>query len=68
MVLVDLFLGGATSTTATLDFALLLMLAFPDVQEKVFQETLQVVGPDRLPTTADRIRSSAFLLFFENAR
>lgn len=56
MVLVDLFLGGASSTSATLNFAFLFMLVYPDVQEKVFQEIHNLMGSDRMPTTADRLR------------
>lgn len=56
MVLVDLFLGGASSTSTTLNFAFLLMLVHPDVQEKVYDEINSVVGSDRTPTIADRLR------------
>ncbi|XP_072038342.1 cytochrome P450 2U1-like [Amphiura filiformis] len=53
-VLSDLFLGSTETTVNTLKFALLYMVMNPDVQEKVHQESMRVVGPSRLPCLEDR--------------
>merc|ERR1712012_1336092 len=48
--LFDLFLAGSETTSTTLSWAILYMIRYPGVQEKV----QQVVGTDRLPSLADR--------------
>ncbi|NXG44552.1 CP2J6 protein, partial [Psilopogon haemacephalus] len=44
----DLFLGGAETTATTLRWALLYMVAYPDVQEKVQKELDAVLSPSHL--------------------
>ncbi|XP_072017650.1 cytochrome P450 2C11-like [Amphiura filiformis] len=53
-VLSDLFSAAADTTSNTLRFAILYMMVNPDVQEKVHQELMQIVGPSRLPKLEDR--------------
>jgi cytochrome P450 len=50
---VDLFLAGAETTSSTLQWAMLYMIAFPEIQKKVQQEIDSAIGL-RLPTLDDR--------------
>ncbi|KAI4892532.1 hypothetical protein NFI96_024702 [Prochilodus magdalenae] len=52
--MVDLFEGGTETTTNTLRWALLYMLKYPQMQEKVQEEIDRVIGRSRLPTMADK--------------
>lgn len=45
--IVNLFIGGTETTSTTLRWALVFMIENPDVQEKVFNEIISVVGPNR---------------------
>ncbi|KAA0708663.1 Cytochrome P450 2J2 [Triplophysa tibetana] len=51
--MVDLFEGGTETTTNTLRWALLYLIKYSDVQEKIHAEIEQVIG-SRLPTAADK--------------
>ncbi|XP_072047385.1 cytochrome P450 2U1-like [Amphiura filiformis] len=55
-VLRDMFGASIESTSNTIMFALLYLVANPDVQEKVHDELMTVVGPSRLPCIEDRDR------------
>ena len=50
----DLFLGGTQTTTTTLRWALLYLIAFPSVQENIQQELDNVCGRNRLPLLSDK--------------
>ncbi|XP_053400359.1 steroid 17-alpha-hydroxylase/17,20 lyase-like isoform X2 [Mercenaria mercenaria] len=50
----DIFFAGIDTSRFTLRFALLHMVAFPDIQEKVQEEIDNAVGRDRLPGVGDR--------------
>ncbi|NWU69209.1 CP2J6 protein, partial [Pterocles burchelli] len=50
----DLFLAGSETTATTLRWALLYMLAYPDVQEKVQKELDAVLSPSHLICYEDR--------------
>ncbi|XP_053345239.1 cytochrome P450 2J2-like [Clarias gariepinus] len=52
--IVDLFEGGTETTTNTLCWALLFMINYPLIQEKVQEEIESVIGQIRLPTMADK--------------
>uniref|UniRef100_A0A667FQH0 Cytochrome P450 family 2 subfamily D member 6 n=1 Tax=Lynx canadensis TaxID=61383 RepID=A0A667FQH0_LYNCA len=56
MVTADLFLAGMVSTSATLTWALLLMILHPDVQRRVQREIDEVLGPVQRPAMADQTR------------
>ncbi|XP_045319777.1 cytochrome P450 2D15 isoform X2 [Leopardus geoffroyi] len=56
MVTADLFLAGMISTSATLAWALLLMILHPDVQRRVQQEIDEVLGPVQRPAMVDQTR------------
>ncbi|XP_013797251.2 cytochrome P450 2J6-like [Apteryx mantelli] len=50
----DLFLAGSETTATTLRWALLYMVAYPDIQEKVQKELDAVLGPSHLICYEDR--------------
>ncbi|GMT23017.1 hypothetical protein PFISCL1PPCAC_14314, partial [Pristionchus fissidentatus] len=50
----DFFLAGQETTTTTLRWAMLLLAANPDKQDKLREEVLRVVGRSRLPSMADK--------------
>ncbi|KIJ20113.1 hypothetical protein PAXINDRAFT_166256 [Paxillus involutus ATCC 200175] len=50
----SLYSGGADTTVSSIYSLFLALTLFPDVQKKVQAEIDAVVGPDRLPTFADR--------------
>jgi len=52
----DLLLPTSTAMSTTLNFALVFLLNYPEVQTKMQQELDKVVGRDRLPTLDDRAR------------
>ncbi|XP_041528203.1 cytochrome P450 2D20-like [Microtus oregoni] len=55
-VVSDLFIAGMVTTSATLSWALLLMILHPDVQGRVQQEIYEVIGQARHPEMADQAR------------
>ncbi|XP_064189689.1 cytochrome P450 2J2-like [Anguilla rostrata] len=54
MCALDLFLAGTETTSTTLRWALLYMMKYPDIHEKVQAEIDRVIGQSRQPTMADR--------------
>ena len=50
----DFFLAGTETTSTTLRWALLYMMKYADVQERVQEEIDAVVGRDRLPQISDK--------------
>ncbi|XP_006174748.1 cytochrome P450 2D14 [Camelus ferus] len=54
IVVFDLFSAGMVTTSATLAWALLLMILHPDVQRRVQQEIDEVIGPARRPEMGDQ--------------
>nr|XP_051690058.1 cytochrome P450 2D17 isoform X3 [Oryctolagus cuniculus] len=56
LVVADLFTAGMVTTSATLVWALLLMILHPEVQRRVQQEIDEVIGPARRPEMGDQAR------------
>ena len=52
----DLMFAATTTVSTTLNFALVFLLKYPEVQKKMQHELDKVVGRDRLPTLDDRAR------------
>ncbi len=50
----QLFVAGSGSTVSVLRWAILYMMAYPEVQTKVQQEIDAAVGRDRLPNLSDK--------------
>ncbi|KAJ7305964.1 hypothetical protein JRQ81_010330 [Phrynocephalus forsythii] len=52
--LFDLVIAGTETTAVTIQWAIVLMMKYPEIQRKVQEEIHRVLGPDRLPTYEDR--------------
>uniref|UniRef100_A0A8B9E2T1 Cytochrome P450 family 2 subfamily W member 1 n=1 Tax=Anser cygnoides TaxID=8845 RepID=A0A8B9E2T1_ANSCY len=50
----DLLMAGTETTSTTLQWAVLLMMKYPEIQKKVHAEIERVLGPGCLPTFEDR--------------
>ncbi|KAM9442211.1 cytochrome P450 2M1-like [Salvelinus alpinus] len=50
----DLFAAGTETQSSTLSHACLMMIKYPDIQEKVQKEIDEVIGSNRVPTVDDR--------------
>ena len=63
--LFSLFNAGAESTTNTIVFAVLYMINFPDIQDRLYQEIKDFVGMNRTPDISDKSKLkflSAFIM------
>ncbi|GMT23070.1 hypothetical protein PFISCL1PPCAC_14367, partial [Pristionchus fissidentatus] len=52
----DFFIAGQETTTTTLRWAMLFFASNQQVQDKLREEILSVIGTDRLPTMADQVQ------------
>ncbi|XP_062443834.1 cytochrome P450 2W1-like [Rhea pennata] len=50
----DLLMAGTETTSTTLQWAILLMMKYPEIQRKVHAEIERVLGPGCMPTFEDR--------------
>jgi len=52
--LIDIFFAGSDTLSSTLGWAFLYLAIWPDIQQKVYEEILKVVGSFRLPCLNDK--------------
>jgi len=62
----DLLVPAATTVSSTLNFAMVFLLKYPEVQSKMQYEMDKEVGRDRLPTLNDRARSVETSVIIKN--
>lgn len=55
-IILELFVAGTDTTSTTLQWALLYMLTYPDIQTKVHQELDAIVGRGRKPGMSDKAK------------
>ncbi|XP_071092816.1 cytochrome P450 2J4-like [Haliotis cracherodii] len=55
-VIVDLFMAGTETSSTTLNWALLYMVAYPDIQARCQQEMEEVIGTGRMVQFSDRLK------------
>ena len=56
MVLGDFFMAGTETTSSGLRWALVYLVNYPDIQEQLFQNIIENVGRDNLPTLQDKTK------------
>lgn len=56
MIILDIFLAGATTTSITTDLALMVAMMRPDLQEKCQKEIYEVLGTDGIPNYSDHTK------------
>ncbi|XP_069500529.1 cytochrome P450 2G1-like [Ambystoma mexicanum] len=56
MTVMDIIFGGTETITSTMKYGLLILMKYPDVQEKVQEEIDNVVGERSTPAFEDRLK------------
>lgn len=65
MIILDIFIAGSQTTSITIDLALMMLVLRKDIQEKIYNEILTVIGLDKPPSVTHRPEmpyTEAFLL------
>lgn len=58
MIILDMFIAGSQTTSITLDLALMLMVIYPDIQDRVQRDIDTVLGEAQLPSLNDKSQLS----------
>lgn len=62
MICLDIFFGGAATTSNIIDFAFLVMVLYPDIQKKVHTQIDEVIEKNRDISYSDRLKYELLLL------
>ena len=61
----DFFVAGTETTSSTLRWTLVYLVNYPDIQEKIYHDVIDVVGTDRLPSMQDKTKLTLIDAFWQ---
>ncbi|XP_072346063.1 cytochrome P450 2C20-like isoform X1 [Scyliorhinus torazame] len=56
MSVLNLFMAGTETSSTTLRWAIQILVKYPQIQEKIYEEICEVIGSSRRPAIADRVK------------